>query len=365
MHTLAKMNLTLKPTPIQRLNRISEEYGCNIFLKRDDLLGVGFGGNKLRKLEYILADAQKKKAKVIVASGSLQTNHGMLTALSASKTGMQCVLFLLIEESGEEQYLSGNLLLDDYIGCEIVFVDVADIMEDPELTVSEKDQRSQAVLDEAVSRKMTVYMKEHQYTEKDVYYVRSAGSTPVGICGYVDCVKEIAEQTQVKFKYIFSGNGSGGTYGGTLLGTKLYMPGTIAVGVGIEEMNPSKPQFILDLLAKTTDLLGCPNPVGKEDIRILQNSVNLGYAIPDEETMHVIETIARYEGVFLDPVYSGKIVNGALKYIKDQKLHQDDNVLIIHSGGTPGIFNSNMVRYRNDRSQIIDRWKNDTNKKLT
>ena len=99
MHTLTKMNLTLKPTPIQRLNRISEEYGCNIFLKRDDLLGVGFGGNKLRKLEYILADAQKKKAKVIVASGSLQTNHGMLTALSASKTGMQCVLFLLIEES--------------------------------------------------------------------------------------------------------------------------------------------------------------------------------------------------------------------------------------------------------------------------
>ena len=77
--------------------------------------------------------------------------------------------------------------------------------------------------------------------------------------------------------------------------------------------------------------------------------------------MHVIEKIARYEGVFLDPVYSGKIVNGALKYIKDQKLHQDDNVLIIHSGGTPGIFNNNMVRYRNDRSQIIDRWKNDTN----
>ena len=221
MHTLAKMNLTLKPTPIQRLNRISKEYGCNIFIKRDDLLGVGFGGNKLRKLEYILADAQKKKAKVIVASGSLQTNHGMLTALSASKTGMQCVLFLLIEESDEEQYLSGNLLLDDYIGCEIVFVDVADIMEDPELTVSEKDRRSQEVLDEAVSRKMTVYMKEHQYTEKDVYYVRSAGSTPVGICGYVDCVKEIAEQTQLKFKYIFSGNGSGGTYGGTLLGTKL------------------------------------------------------------------------------------------------------------------------------------------------
>lgn len=360
MHTLDKINLTLKPTPIQRLDRISTEYGCNIFLKRDDLLGTGFGGNKLRKLEYILADAQKKNAKVIVASGSLQTNHGMLTALSASKVGLQCVLFLLIEESGEEQYLSGNLLLDDYIGCEVVFVDVADIMEDPELTVSEKDQRSQKVLDEAVSRKMTAYMKEHQYVDEDVYYVRSAGSTPVGICGYVDCVKEITEQTQMKFEYIFSGNGSGGTYGGILLGTKLYMPDTTAVGVGIEEMNPGKPQFILDLIAKTTALLGCSNPVGKEDIRILQNSVNLGYAIPDDETMHVIEKIARYEGVFLDPVYSGKIVNGALKYIKEQDLHQEANVLIIHSGGTPGIFNSNMVRYRNDRSKIIDRWKYDT-----
>lgn len=361
MKELERIDFTLKPTPIQRLDRISEEYACNIYMKRDDLLGIGFGGNKLRKLEYILADAKRKQAKVIVTSGSLQTNHGMLTALAASKENLECMLFLLIEESGEAKELSGNLLLDDYIGCTVEFVDVSHIMENPKLSVSEKDLQSQEILDRCMEEKMEAYKEVHHYQEKDFYVIRSAGSTPAGICGYVNCVKEITEQTGLEFDYIYCGNGSGGTYGGTLLGAKLYMPKAVVTGVGIEEMNPKKPQFILDLISKTTELMECENPVQSSDIRILQNSVNAGYAIPDRETMKVIEKLARMEGIFLDPVYSAKIVNGALKDIKEQNLGSDANVLILHSGGTPGLYNHNMIAYRNSESQIIDRWKHDTN----
>ena len=142
-----KKEFLLTPTPIQKLEQFSKELGCQIYVKRDDLLGVGFGGNKLRKLEYLLGDAESKNAKLIVTSGSLQTNHGMLTALSATKMGFHCLLFLLIEESDAQSVLSGNVLLDDYIGCDLEFVDVSEIMESEILSVSEKDDKVSEILE--------------------------------------------------------------------------------------------------------------------------------------------------------------------------------------------------------------------------
>lgn len=357
------IELTLKPTPIQKLQTLSRRYGCEIYLKRDDLLGVGFGGNKLRKLEYLLAEARSRQAKVIVTSGSLQTNHGMLTALTASKMGMRCLLFLLIEESGEEKTLSGNLLLDDYSGCRVEFVDVAHIMEDSGLTVSEKDRLVQEALDFHMETKIAEYVKEEGLSQTDVYVIRSAGSSPLGILGYVDCVREIREQCSLEFDAVFCGSGSGGTYAGILLGAELYLPGTAVIGVAIEEMNPGKPEFIRDLIVQAAELLSCSEAaagIGRERIQILHDSVNLGYAVPDPETMAVIEEVARCEGVFLDPIYSGKVMNSVLKYVKSQRIREGAKILVLHSGGGAGLFNRNMIEYRNRKSEVIDRWNHDT-----
>lgn len=358
---MEKKNFLLTPTPIQELLSFSKELGCQIHVKRDDLLGVGFGGNKLRKLEYLLADAEKKKAKLIVTSGSLQTNHGMLTALCSVKAGLPCLLMLLIEESSIQPVLSGNLLLDDYIGCDLEFLDVSDIMGDAELSVNEKDNRVSERLEACVRKKLPLYLEKYKISEKEVYRISSAGSTPVGMQGYINCIREIAGQSKEHYDYIFCGNGSGGTYGGMLLGAKLYMPHTRVIGVAIEEMNPDKPQFILKLIHQTEKLMGISEQIVSEDIEIIQNSVNKGYAVPDEETMDIIEMFAQREGFFLDPVYTGKIFNGSLKYIQENLRGSGKNILILHSGGAPGLFNENMICYRNQRSSVVNRWKYDKN----
>lgn len=358
---IAKIDLTIKPTPIQRLKSFSDEYGCNIYVKRDDLLGISFGGNKARKLEYILAVAKMKKAELIVTSGSLQTNHGLLTALLSARLGMRCLLFLLIEEKNVEKQLSGNLLLDDYAGCDVAFVDVAGIMEDESLSVEEKDELVSGKLDDCMKRVIKEYQEENGIKEEETYLVSSAGSVPLGILGYVNCMKEISEQSEITYDYLFCGNGSGGTYGGLVLGSKLYQPKLKVIGVGIEEMNPGKPAFIVRRVNQSAELIGTDIRVSEKDLIFLFNSVNKGYAIPDDETMGCIERVARREGFFLDPVYSGKVMNGALKYVKENLKDTGKNILILHSGGGPGLYNSNMVHYREKSSKVLKRWIHDTN----
>lgn len=360
MNDVSKIDLTIKPTPIQRLKSYSSQYGCNIFVKRDDLLGVAFGGNKARKLEYILADAKEKGAKLIVASGSLQTNHGLLTALCSARLGMRCLLFLMIEEKETGKCLSGNLLLDDYAGCDTVFVDVSDIMTDDELTVGEKDALSSERLNACMKESLREYQEREGIGEGETYTISSAGSVPLGILGYVDCMKEIAEQSGTPYDYLFCGNGSGGTYGGLVLGSRLYQPGLKVIGVGIEEMNPGKPAFIVERVNQAAKLIGTGMRISEQDLSFVFNSVNNGYAVPDDETMKCIETVARREGFFLDPVYSGKVMNGALKYIEGNLKGTGKNVLILHSGGGPGLYNSNMVDYRSKTSKVLDRWMHDT-----
>ncbi len=357
-----KIDFTIKPTPICKMEKLSQEYDCNIYVKRDDLLGLGFGGNKLRKLEYILKDALDNGKKAIVASGSLQTNHGMLTALAASKIGLDCLLYLLLEEE-EDIKLSGNLLLDDYIGCSIEIVDVVDIMTDARLSVKEKDALVDQRLKDRIEETLPQYVNTWGILSDEVYVISSAGSTPIGILGYINCMKEIMHQEDFDFDYIFCGNGSGGTYGGLLLGGKLYSPKTQILGVSIEEMNPDKPHFIQNMIQEVIKRMGVSQTINIEieDMFFLKNSINEGYAIPDTETMRVIEKVAQAEGFFLDPVYSGKVMNGVLKYIKTHKETEGKNILILHSGGGAGIFNSGMIAYRNKHSSIIDRWGNDKN----
>lgn len=145
-----------------------------------------------------------------------------------------------------------------------------------------------------------------------------------------------------------------------MLGSRLYQPGLKVIGVGIEEMNPGKPAFIVERVNRAAKLIGTGMRISEQDLSFVFNSVNNGYAVPDDETMKCIETVARREGFFLDPVYSGKVMNGALKYIEGNLKGTGKNVLILHSGGGPGLYNSNMVDYRSKTSKVLDRWMHDT-----
>lgn len=337
------INLGIKPTPIQKLENISKEYGCEIYIKRDDLIGVGLGGNKVRKLEYLLKEAKDRGAKVVYTNGALQTNHGMLTATCASKLGMKCLLFLKKEDEREIEKLSGNLLLDDYIGCDVTFIDLSNISD---------SAKANEKFNEEIEKHIEEYKAKHSLKDEEVYNIPFGGSTPLGILGYSECIKEIMEQDS-DFEYIFSGNGSGGTYGGVFLGCKLYAPNTTAIGVNVMNMPPDKRTFIKGLIDEALNYYDGKVQIDESEMKLLSNSINEGYAIPDQETINFIKKMARSEGIFLDPVYSGKIFNGALKYIEENLKDSGKKILIIHSGGLPGLFNEPMVDFCSKSSEVL------------
>ena len=337
------INLGLKPTPIHKLENISMEYGCEIYIKRDDLIGVGLGGNKVRKLEYLLKDAKDKGAKVVYTNGALQTNHGMLTATCASKLGMKCLLFLKKDDKKEIEKLSGNLLLDEYIGCDVIFLDVSNISDSNEANLK---------FNEEIEKHIEEYKEKYSLKDEEVYNIPFGGSTPLGILGYSECIKEIMEQDK-GFEYIFSGNGSGGTYGGVFLGCKLYAPNTKAIGVNVMNMPQDKTTFIKGLIDEALNYYDGKVQIDESEMKLLSNSVNEGYAIPDQETINFIKKMARTEGIFFDSVYSGKIFNGALKYIDENLKDSGKKILIIHSGGLPGLFNEPMIDFCSNRSDVL------------
>ena len=337
------INLGLKPTPIQKLENISMEYGCEIYIKRDDLIGVGLGGNKVRKLEYLLKDAKDRGAKVVYTNGALQTNHGMLTATCASKLGMKCLLFLKKDDKKEIEKLSGNLLLDEYIGCDVIFLDVSNISDSNEANLK---------FNEEIEKHIEEYKIKYSLKDEEIYNIPFGGSTPLGILGYSECIKEIMEQDK-GFEYIFSGNGSGGTYGGVFLGCKLYAPNTKAIGVNVMDMPQDKKTFIKGLIDEALNYYDVKVEIDESEMKLLSNSINEGYAIPDQETIIFIKKMARTEGIFLDPVYSGKIFNGALKYIDEKLKGSGKKILIIHSGGLPGLFNEPMIDFCSNRSDVL------------
>lgn len=337
-----KCSLCCASTPIHPLSNISKKLGYSIFVKRDDLNGSGFGGNKLRKLEYIMQDALDQNARVVITYGSLQTNHGLLTAISATRLGLKCILILMLEDDSAFSRLSGNLLLDELTGCSIELLDVRDIMSSA-LTPGEKDLLCQNRLSEQITQIKEQYKALFHFGNKDFYFIPSAGSTPIGTLGYVDCMKEIISQTTEPFDYIFCGMGSGGTYAGLWLGNQYFKQNTQVIGICIEEMAAEKPGFIANLIRQCAAKIEFEIFPEESDFLFLSNAVNKGYAVPDEETWSVIRHVVQTEGFFLDPVYTGKIFNGAFKYLTAAKPPKNSRVLILHSGGLPGLFNENMA----------------------
>ena len=303
-----RVKLGLFPTPIHRLDRVSSLLHTNVYIKRDDLTGVGLGGNKVRKLEFLLADAQQKGAGLVFTTGGAQSNHAMLTAAAAGKLGMEAILIL--KQRGVTERL-GNQLLEHLMGTEVRFMDTDDYAD------------IYAEMDRVGKERGVPY-----------YEIPCGGSNALGTLGYVACAEEIRGQG-MKFDHLVCAEGSGGTMAGLALGAKLFLPGTRVYGMMVDT-DPFD-VITLRLMREAAELLEADIAVSREDFT-LHDLCGPGYAIPSEEGNAAVELMAREEGIFLDPVYTGKAFAGLLQIAREGAFREDDRVLFLHSGGAGGLF---------------------------
>ena len=267
-----RIPLAVLPTPIQKLENISRLLGTNVWIKRDDLTGIGLGGNKVRKLEFLLADAKRQGAEIVFTTGGAQSNHAMLTAACAKKLGMTPILILKKRGVTERK---GNQLLEYLMDTDVRFMDT-DSYDD---IYAEMDRVGQA-------------------SGKKYYKIPCGGSNAIGALGYVNCMKEIAD-TSMHFDYVCCAEGSGGTHAGVALGAKLFMPKTQVVGLMVD----SDPFEIITtrIMQETAKLLELDFVPTESDVHLV-NMCGPGYAIPSPEGNAAIRMMAANEGLFLDPV---------------------------------------------------------------
>lgn len=314
----AKISLGCFPTPLMELTNIGKMFdqGQKVFIKRDDMTGVSLGGNKVRKLEYILADAIDKGYDTVITTGGAQSNHATITAACCRKLGLDVHLVLLGEGVMENK---GNLLLDDILDVDVEFV--------------------MAPSFGYVYKRINELAEELKAKGKKPYIIPVGGSMDLGVLGYVDGMYEMfsqLEEMNIQKGHIVSCTGSGGTLAGIILGAKLISPKTKATGILIGE-DPEASKNIMKLIEGGCKVLGIDNPVKPDDI-VIKEYYGKGYAIPSESGNKAIKTLAKLEGVFTDPVYTGKTFGGMLDLQQKKYFKDDENIIFMHSGGAAAIF---------------------------
>lgn len=306
MNEFEKVSLGIYPTPIHKLPNLSRELGTNVWIKRDDLCGVALGGNKVRKLEFLLADAKKQGYDLVMTTGAAQSNHAMLTAACCLRMGLECILVL---KNHGITARKGNQILNYLMGVEVRFVDTDsydDIYEEMDRIAAEMGRK--------------------------VYKIPCGGSNALGSLGYVDCMREVSEYNQ-HFEHIVCACGSGGTAAGTVLGAKLYMPDTHVMCSMVD--NDPFDVIVPELMKEAADLLGTDVELPVPD---LLDMCGPGYSIPSEEGNEAISMMMKLEGIVLDTCYTGKAFAGLIKRAREGYYKPEDNVLFVHSGGAGGLF---------------------------
>ena len=308
LNAFPRVALGLFPTPIQKLENVSRRFGANVYLKRDDLTGLGLGGNKVRKLEFLLADAKVRRAQVVFTTGGAQSNHAMLTAAAANRLGMKPILIL--KQRGVTAR-RGNQLLEHLMGTDVRFVDT-DSYDD---IYAEMDRVGKAL-------------------GVPYYKIPCGGSNALGSLGYVACAEEIAGQG-MHFDHLVCAEGSGGTMAGLALGAKLFLPGTRVHGMMVDT-DPFE-EITLRLMKEAAALMEADVDLSAADFS-LRDLCGPGYAIASPEGNEAVRLMAETEGLFLDPVYTGKAFAGLMQMLTDGTVQPGENVLFLHSGGAGGLF---------------------------
>lgn len=317
-----RFSLSSWPTPIEPLSGLSAALGGpKIFLKRDDMGSLAFGGNKLRKLEFLVGEAKKLGCDVLVTSGAIQSNHARLTVAAAAKAGLACRLVLKDEVPGRAPayFRSANRFLDHLLGAEVEIV------------------TRDAPLADAVD----ACVEKLRGRGLSPYVIPVGGSNPVGCLGYVACAEEIARQQAdagVPFDHIVVVSGSGGTHAGLAVGCRYAGLGARLVGIPISRPAEGQRAIVADIAERTAALLDMPAEGLGDALRFDDGYYLPGYGEPNAAMVEAVTLTARSEGILLDPVYTGKAMAALIGAIRRGDFGSDERILFIHTGGAPGLF---------------------------
>ena len=325
-----KAKLGFFPTPLYKLEKLSEQLGVEIYVKRDDFTGMNqFGGNKIRKLEYLMGDALLKRAEYVFTYGATQSNHAMQTVTACRKYGLRPVIYLVAFVTPDDNDLRSNLLLDQIMGAEVHIVDI-------------REGETEAQAEERSFLMSADHIRQLEEEGHVCYPVPMGGANSIGSTGFVDGFVEMEEQLDalgVSADYLFHATGTGGTLAGLVAGKKLTSSRTMIIAIPVSYKTEEYLGRVAKLANDTLDHLGSPLRVdAKQDLFMDTNYYMPGYERPNAMASEAIRLLARTEGLFLDPVYTGRVFAGLLDYIRTGKVEQGSRVVFWHTGGTTALF---------------------------
>jgi len=320
-----RLDLARTPTPLEPLLRLSEKFGIDMHVKRDDLTGADLTGNKIRKLEFLLADGLANRCDTVITCGAAQSNHARATAIAAARLGLGVRLLLRTRDPANPPPLAGNTLLDRLVGAEIVW-----------LTFAEYGRRAEMLAAEAESLRNS---------GKTPYVIPEGGSNAMGAWGYVRAVEELALDLSIlpgakdHPTTIIHATGSGGTTAGLILGVKLVGLNARVVGINVCNDRDYFLRVIGDICQNAIDTYQLDLPFSRErDIEIVDGYVGSGYGKAGSKEFSLIREVARSEGIILDPVYTGKAFYGMSQELERNPEVFGDRIVFIHTGGLFGLF---------------------------
>lgn len=309
---LPRVRLAHLPTTIEPLPRLGAALkGPQLWIKRDDQTGLAFGGNKTRKLEYLLADARAQGAEMLITRGATQSNHCRQTAAAAARSGFECTLVL--SESAPSE-IAGNLLLDQLLGAEVVWTEG----EDPE-------QVLQSTFTQAWE------------AGRRPYLIPYGGSNATGASAYVAAIHELVDQG-LEFDRIVFASSSGGTQAGMIAGVKSLELATLITGISVDKPTDELQPMVLNIAQQISELQGLNLTFQADDVDVDDRYLGGGYGVMGEIERNAIELFASTEGILLDPVYTGRAAAGMIDRIRKGEFNAEERILFWHTGGTPALF---------------------------
>ncbi|HHY70615.1 MAG TPA: D-cysteine desulfhydrase family protein [Thermoanaerobacterales bacterium] len=328
LEKMPRAKLGFFPTPLHKLEKLSKKLGVELYLKRDDLTGINvYGGNKMRKLEFLLGDAILRGAKYVITFGATQSNHAMQTVAACRMCNLEPILFLLSIVRPDENDLRGNMLLDKIMGAEvnIVSAEGKPMFESFELSRLQSEKR----------------IRELEKQGHKCYVIPTGGANPIGSIGFISGFVELiaqANKMDIQLDYICHATGSGGTLAGLAAGKKLLESKVEILSFSVSEKPEEHPTTVANLAKDAIKLLGADKMITPDDLNFDSNYLGEGYEIPTDASTEALKLLARTEGILIDPVYTAKAFSGLLDYIEKGTIPQGSKVLFWHTGGATALF---------------------------
>lgn len=318
----ARRLYTPAPTPLEPLANLTRLLGGpDLWIKRDDLTGLAAGGNKTRKLEFLVADAVAQGCDTLITVGAVQSNHCRLTLAAAAKEGLKCRLLLEQRVAGSYKGdASGNNLLFDLLGAEKI-----------EVVESGAD----------LAARMAAMAEELKREGRKAYVIPGGGSNALGALGYVACAQELLHQAfeqQLRIDHIVVASGSAGTHAGLLVGLEGANADIPLTGVNVRRPRAEQEGNVHKLVGETAALLKLEKAIPKEKVVALDDWVGPGYSLPTKEMVEAVRLLASTEAILLDPVYTGKAMAGLIGLVRQGRFKSGENVVFVHTGGSPALY---------------------------